>query len=262
MTIEQINSLTVQDVEMELRQRILLSNDQLLYADITTTMLDDELLIYKSELIAEEEARIAQEVIDKAAAESAYASLSLTHTEVPVIDLTPMTSDEINGLIASLQYHEDREVERLRVESLEARFDALPDLRSCMNEAGVLQPNDALLKKRIIDDNDTATLELLESTVATVNSKMAKQARLKQARLMKELMDKGKEILAMIHVIHKEIVLDQQTFDTIMANQDLQLLERYLLNGSLGSAKTLITNLDISTLPHTEENRAELLSLF
>ena len=230
--------------------------------EVTPENLAIEEGIYIQELADQAEADRVQEIADKVTFIDAYVALVFTHVEIPVLDFTDMTSTDIANAIASLGYQEASIIEHLRVEALTARFDALPDLRMCMTKSNQHEPNSKKFRFYIIRDNDVEKLELLEAAADEVKAVFAKNERLELARNKRKLIDKGIDILSMVHVINEEIVIDEVTFAQTMASAELALIERYLMNGSLGSAKTLLTNLDLTSLPHTEENRSELISLF
>ena len=142
MNIEEINNLTIEDCTEILTERIL---ESMVDAEITDELLEAELVLYKDELIVIEEQRIedalAQEVLDKEAAILDYNSATFIHVEKLPMIFADMTSSQIVDALGSLLHQEESIIEQLRFEEMTARFDALPDLRACMVEAGINIPN-------------------------------------------------------------------------------------------------------------------------
>lgn len=124
MTLEQINALTTEDVEQILLERLGMTEEEATLADI-----DDEFELYKSELIAAENARLAE--------------------------------------IA-------RQEDLARIADIKARWNAIPDIRLALAGAGNNAPNPPIELQRIIDENDQAMLEAIESVDVMQDLRSAK----------------------------------------------------------------------------------------
>lgn len=97
--------------------------------------------------------------------------------EDPQVIILQEEIDLLAGQRSTLQHEEldisgerTRLVERKRVVLIDNRLNSILDFRLAMGFAGLQQPNSALLKKEIIDNNDIAKLEQLEATAPQIQA--------------------------------------------------------------------------------------------
>lgn len=172
MTLEKIESTTIEDIRKEFTAYLIENGAK--EEEVTDEVLLDMLEAWKIESIAKlekeilaEEAKL-KEVEDRELALIEFEKLSLVHVEKPAIDFTDKTSEDILGIIKSLESQEASIIECDRISEMGKRFDALIDLRACMVKAGHDIPNAKKKRFEAIRDNDVAYLESLELTVDDV----------------------------------------------------------------------------------------------
>jgi len=135
-TLEEIQSIQVSDVIIELMARVL---------DISLVPLGEPFY----NLLPDE----GQSVYDRVQVHIALEKPSMNQ-------LTVALEGYIDELIERFDVNA---AENERVAALEARFAGLKDLRMAMERTGNQEPNAKLFKKRIIDNNDTDLLAILEA---------------------------------------------------------------------------------------------------
>jgi len=146
--------------------------------------------------------------------------------------------------------------------SIEERINNIKYFIDCVVMSGIEFGFIPDLKEKLMSENDDATMTLIESFQAAAITKNDKIIKREIAMDKSKLIDKGKLILGLVLAIHESIILSQDDFNKVLASPQIALIERCLLNGSLGTAKTTLKNLDITDLPHTEEIRTEMLNFF
>jgi len=98
-------------------------------------------------------------------------------------------------------------------EKLKKRWDALKDVNWAKNLAGIEEPNTAILLQRILENNDEATISLLEEKD-------------KEAEILQKKQDEKDKIKA--HCAEEIRLFDVEKLDTMNLDQVKELLKKII----------------------------------
>lgn len=147
--------------------------------------------------------------------------------------------------------------ETQRVNDIQVRWDALNDTYGAMGESSWTGANPAILLKEIIDNNDETLLSELETKDSDFQTSSNVTASIQAKR---KRIDSGLNIIAYIAYLNELNALTEAQILTLMADSNVQSAVNLLSTGSLTTAKSLITSMDITSLPMSESDRTNILA--
>jgi hypothetical protein len=158
--------------------------------------------------------------------------------------------DDIAQRFADLQIRED----------IEAELDGV-ELNVAIAELGLNEPNAAAYKVRLLDNKDLAQAQALRAAYDTWRANQdiidaEDQAIADGVRAI----EKGKKVVAYINYLNRQKGLSLAQFQQILEDQELQLIERLCLNGSLVSARFQISQYTPDGVIMLQEDKDKILA--
>lgn len=140
-------------------------------------------------------------------------------------------------------------------------LDSIPELNVAIAELSLNQPNALLYKALLIQERDLeqanalkvaydawrASQDILEAEENSINDGVAK-------------IEIGKKIIAYINFLNRQKNLTIEQFQTILADTDLQLIERLCLNGSLSSVRFQVNAYQPDGVIMLEDDKTKILA--
>lgn len=185
----------------------------------------------------------------------------LIHSALTLPSLAVVEADFAAYKAELVIVEEARLAEIARVEALEARIDAISDIRGALGEAGLDIPNAKLELKRIINENDEERLALLESSFAThqvrETKRLTKEARKNSGKAAREVCN---DILDLIAGFNLERSLTTEQIDTLKTT--FATAKAYLSDGQPWGAKAAISVITPDEVLITQDILDDILEEF
>lgn len=147
--------------------------------------------------------------------------------------------------------------ETQRVSDLTDRWNAISDISLAVNLAGETEPNNQIIFRDIIDNNNEARLSALEAQSATA------QALVTEAEAIQDKEKRvahGVKTIAYISYRHSLKSPTEADVVAMLSDATVQSISSLLSTGSLDTARTLVAGIDLTPFLLDESDRTAILA--